>query len=147
MSSRGLKLAVPPEMQQNPCLELDNGDSSRNKGIFPSRGEHFYRARHNAVASQLPWVFPLVKRQLAQKSTCRLGQVHPLSFSSICPLVHQCCSITLLIILPGILQHLFFLSPCNCTPANHHQTTPFSSNTNPPQAKRLETNTHANNAN
>ncbi|KAK8680588.1 hypothetical protein V6N13_109536 [Hibiscus sabdariffa] len=29
MSSRGLKLAVPPEMQQNPCLELDNGDSSR----------------------------------------------------------------------------------------------------------------------
>ncbi|KAK8562493.1 hypothetical protein V6N12_010571 [Hibiscus sabdariffa] len=25
MSSRGLKLAVPPEMQQNPCLELDNG--------------------------------------------------------------------------------------------------------------------------
>ncbi|KAL4297349.1 hypothetical protein GQ457_12G012160 [Hibiscus cannabinus] len=29
MSSRGLKLAVPPEMQQNPCLELNNGDSSR----------------------------------------------------------------------------------------------------------------------
>ncbi|KAK9018704.1 hypothetical protein V6N11_033751 [Hibiscus sabdariffa] len=25
MSSRGLKLVVPPEMQQNPCLELDNG--------------------------------------------------------------------------------------------------------------------------
>ncbi|KAK8713478.1 hypothetical protein V6N13_148694 [Hibiscus sabdariffa] len=24
MSSRGLKLVVPPEMQQNPCLELDN---------------------------------------------------------------------------------------------------------------------------
>ncbi|KAL4271562.1 hypothetical protein GQ457_13G014550 [Hibiscus cannabinus] len=24
----GLKLAVPPEMQQNPCLELNNGDSS-----------------------------------------------------------------------------------------------------------------------
>ncbi|KAL4363744.1 hypothetical protein GQ457_04G021390 [Hibiscus cannabinus] len=29
MSSRGLKLAVPPEMKQNPCLELNNGDSSR----------------------------------------------------------------------------------------------------------------------
>ncbi|KAL4340419.1 hypothetical protein GQ457_08G033100 [Hibiscus cannabinus] len=29
MSSRGLKLDVPPEMQQNPCLELNNGDSSR----------------------------------------------------------------------------------------------------------------------
>ncbi|KAL4341469.1 hypothetical protein GQ457_08G027880 [Hibiscus cannabinus] len=26
---RGLKLVVPPEMQQNPCLELDNGGSSR----------------------------------------------------------------------------------------------------------------------
>ncbi|KAL4271881.1 hypothetical protein GQ457_13G011970 [Hibiscus cannabinus] len=25
MSSRGLKLAVPPEMQKNPCLELNNG--------------------------------------------------------------------------------------------------------------------------
>ncbi|KAL4363234.1 hypothetical protein GQ457_04G018330 [Hibiscus cannabinus] len=29
MSSRGLKLDVSPEMQQNPCLELNNGDSSR----------------------------------------------------------------------------------------------------------------------
>ncbi|KAK8694620.1 hypothetical protein V6N13_072167 [Hibiscus sabdariffa] len=29
MSSRGLKLAVPPKMQQNTCLELNNGDSSR----------------------------------------------------------------------------------------------------------------------
>ncbi|KAL4272980.1 hypothetical protein GQ457_13G011940 [Hibiscus cannabinus] len=29
MSSRGLRLAVPPEMQQNPCLELNNCDSSR----------------------------------------------------------------------------------------------------------------------
>ncbi|KAL4296541.1 hypothetical protein GQ457_12G012200 [Hibiscus cannabinus] len=29
MSSRGLKLAVPPEMQQNPSFELNNGDSSR----------------------------------------------------------------------------------------------------------------------
>ncbi|KAL4382854.1 hypothetical protein GQ457_15G014600 [Hibiscus cannabinus] len=36
MSSRGLKLDVPPEMQQNPCLELNNGDSSRcNLCRFP----------------------------------------------------------------------------------------------------------------
>ncbi|KAK8561921.1 hypothetical protein V6N12_048976 [Hibiscus sabdariffa] len=27
MSSHGLKLAVPPEMQQNPCLELNNGNA------------------------------------------------------------------------------------------------------------------------
>ncbi|KAK8632872.1 hypothetical protein V6N13_073251 [Hibiscus sabdariffa] len=30
MSSRGPKLADPSEMQQNPCLELNNGDSSSN---------------------------------------------------------------------------------------------------------------------
>ncbi|KAL4311708.1 hypothetical protein GQ457_01G018970 [Hibiscus cannabinus] len=29
ITPRGLKLAVPPEMQQNPCLELNNDDSSR----------------------------------------------------------------------------------------------------------------------
>ncbi|KAL4346590.1 hypothetical protein GQ457_17G006380 [Hibiscus cannabinus] len=29
MSSRRLKLVVPPEMHQNPCLEFNNGDSSR----------------------------------------------------------------------------------------------------------------------
>ncbi|KAK8625771.1 hypothetical protein V6N13_056931 [Hibiscus sabdariffa] len=28
MSSRGLKLDVPPEMQKNPCLELNNSNSS-----------------------------------------------------------------------------------------------------------------------
>ncbi|KAL4334211.1 hypothetical protein GQ457_07G007670 [Hibiscus cannabinus] len=38
MSSRGLKLAVPPEMQQNPCLELNNegivlGHKISHKGI------------------------------------------------------------------------------------------------------------------
>ncbi|KAK9008899.1 hypothetical protein V6N11_080376 [Hibiscus sabdariffa] len=27
MSSRGLKLVVPPKMQQNPCLELNNGNA------------------------------------------------------------------------------------------------------------------------
>ncbi|KAK8595192.1 hypothetical protein V6N13_123074 [Hibiscus sabdariffa] len=27
MSSRGLKLAISPEMQQNPSLELNNGES------------------------------------------------------------------------------------------------------------------------
>ncbi|KAK8675525.1 hypothetical protein V6N13_033591 [Hibiscus sabdariffa] len=27
MSSRGLKLVFPPEMQQNPCLELNNGNA------------------------------------------------------------------------------------------------------------------------
>ncbi|KAL4272551.1 hypothetical protein GQ457_13G013570 [Hibiscus cannabinus] len=35
MSSRGLKLDVPPEMQQNPCLELNNGDSSSSMVLCP----------------------------------------------------------------------------------------------------------------
>ncbi|KAK8491389.1 hypothetical protein V6N11_073715 [Hibiscus sabdariffa] len=95
MSSCGLKLVVPPEMQQNPCLELNNGASSRGMPC----GQHIilllclfctfvYFAPQNVVAMQLPWVFTLMKRQLAQKSTCRLGQVQPLSFSFACPLVH-----------------------------------------------------------
>ncbi|KAK8491394.1 hypothetical protein V6N11_073720 [Hibiscus sabdariffa] len=82
MSSRGLKLAVPPEMQQNPSLELNNGDSSRGMPC----GQQiililclFYTfvcsAPQNVVAIQLLCVFPLVKRQLAQKFTCRLGQI------------------------------------------------------------------------
>ncbi|KAK8595270.1 hypothetical protein V6N13_123150 [Hibiscus sabdariffa] len=137
-------------MQQNPCLELNNGDSTRGMPcgqqiilLLCLFCTFVYSAPQNAVAMQLTWVFPHVKRQLAQKSTCRLGQVQPLSFSFMCPLVHQCCSIVLLTILPEILKHLFLLSPCHCIPAHHHQTAPFSCNTNPPQAKRLKTYTHA----
>ncbi|KAK9008817.1 hypothetical protein V6N11_080295 [Hibiscus sabdariffa] len=106
MSSRGLKLVVPPEMQQNPCLKLNNGESLRGMPC----GQQIIlllclfctfvcSAPQNAVAMQLTWVFPHVNRQLAQKSTFRLGQVQPLSFSFGCPLVHQCCSIDVLTIL------------------------------------------------
>ncbi|KAK8972996.1 hypothetical protein V6N11_028585 [Hibiscus sabdariffa] len=48
MNNRGLKLVVSLELQQNPSLELQ---------------------QWNAVANQLPWVVPHVKRQLAQEST------------------------------------------------------------------------------
>ncbi|KAK8675531.1 hypothetical protein V6N13_033597 [Hibiscus sabdariffa] len=56
MSSRGLKLVVPPEMQQSPCLELNNGDSSKGsprvlcpKGIREYSlhvGDNSYRECH-----------------------------------------------------------------------------------------------------
>ncbi|KAK8573037.1 hypothetical protein V6N12_029075 [Hibiscus sabdariffa] len=74
MSSRGLKLAVPPEMQQNPCLELNNGDSSRQQNILLLClfCTFVCSVLQNAVAMQLPWVFPHVKRHLAQKSTLSL---------------------------------------------------------------------------
>ncbi|KAK9006244.1 hypothetical protein V6N11_035289 [Hibiscus sabdariffa] len=150
MSSRGIKLVVPPKMHQNLFLELNNGGSARGMPC----GQQiilllclFYTfvcsAPQNAIAMQLTWVFPHVKRQLAQEFTYKMGQVQPFSFSFVCPLVHQCCSINMLTILPEMLQHLFLLSPCNCIPAHHHQTTPFSCNTNPQQTKRLKTYTHA----
>ncbi|KAK8637017.1 hypothetical protein V6N13_064447 [Hibiscus sabdariffa] len=74
----------------------------------------------NAVVNLLPWVFPHVKRQLAQESTCTAGIGAILSFSFVCPLVHQCCCDMLLTILPEILHHLFLLNPCTSSPAHHH---------------------------
>ncbi|KAK8574567.1 hypothetical protein V6N12_062257 [Hibiscus sabdariffa] len=95
----GLKLVVSLELLQYPSLELQ---------------------QWNAVANQVPWVFPHVKRQLALESTCITGIGSILSFTYTCPLVHQCCSNMLLTILPGMLQHLFLLNPRTCSPAHHH---------------------------
>ncbi|KAL4379425.1 hypothetical protein GQ457_02G023700 [Hibiscus cannabinus] len=50
MSRRGLKLAVPPKMQQNPCLELNNGDSSSAPMLQHRLAQH---PSWNIVASLL----------------------------------------------------------------------------------------------
>ncbi|KAK8523084.1 hypothetical protein V6N12_047617 [Hibiscus sabdariffa] len=69
MSSCGLKRAVSPELQQNPSLDINNGESVRG---IPCGQQNilllclFYTfvcsAPQNAIAIQLNWVFPHVKR-------------------------------------------------------------------------------------
>ncbi|KAL4377797.1 hypothetical protein GQ457_02G030990 [Hibiscus cannabinus] len=83
MSIRGLKLAVPPEMQQNPCLELNNGGSSR--------------ARH--VGSKISGCFVF---------SALLSVLRPrMLLSSSAPMLqHRVAHHP-----PGMLWHLFLLSP------------------------------------
>ncbi|KAK8632858.1 hypothetical protein V6N13_073237 [Hibiscus sabdariffa] len=146
MNCCGLKLAVTLELQQKPLLGASTMEIPRvlcPKGIreyslhvcvraavensmWATKYLHYfsflqfvYSVPKNIVANLLPWVFPHVKRQLAQESTCTAGIGAILSFSFVCPLVHQCCSDMLLIILPKILQHLFLLNPCTPSPAHH----------------------------
>ncbi|KAK9008903.1 hypothetical protein V6N11_080380 [Hibiscus sabdariffa] len=58
MSSRGLKLAVPPEMQQNPCLELNNGDSSRS--IAQTKGRLQQGAAKSCLVGQVSYMWSLL---------------------------------------------------------------------------------------